>query len=81
MSSETATIRRRFTVEPTDGMTDCECPESLCTHPDGVRLYRAWTVWDNERDDHAEGTAPEYLRKRDAVAVAAAQNGRGSDDV
>jgi hypothetical protein len=72
----------RFTVDPADGWTECECPDSLCSHdgrdggPVGMRPYKAWTVWDNERDEHAYVTMPtagvenEYLRKRDAVAVA-----------
>lgn len=72
----------RFTVDPADGWTECDCPESLCTHdgrdggPLGMRPYRAWTVWDNGRGDHAYITRPtvaidvDYERKRDADAVA-----------
>lgn len=71
----------RFTIEPADGWTECDCPESLCTHdgrdggPLGMRPYKAWTVWDNERGEHAFITMPdvvtevEYLRKRDATVA------------
>lgn len=65
----------RFTIEPADGWTECDCPESLCPHddPQGMRPYRAWTVWDNERNEHAFITCGnafdvEYERKRDAKA-------------
>jgi hypothetical protein len=71
----------RFTVEPADGWTECACITATCRHGDErMREYRAWTVWDNVRDDHAytrqSGVEVEYLRKRDAAAVADSLNGR-----
>lgn len=69
----------RFSIDPADGWTECDCPDSLCTHdgrdggPQGMRPYRAWTVWDNARGDHAHVTVKdfnfdvEYLRKGDAI--------------
>lgn len=73
----------RFTVEPADGWTECDCPDSLCTHPEQMRNYVAWTVWDNERQDHAfvtvgVGVDVEYLRKRPAMAVARQLNEEGA---
>lgn len=66
---------KRFTVEPADGWTECACITDPCRHGDErMREYKAWTIWDNERDDHAynriNSVEIEYLRKRDAIAVA-----------
>lgn len=65
------TNARRFTIEPSGGWTECDCPPSLCRHLQGMREYAAWTVWDNERQEHAFITCGnafqvEYERKRDA---------------
>lgn len=69
-----------FTVERSDGWTECSCITDPCRHGDErMREYQAWTVWDNEanrgRGDHAHVTRGsafdvEYERKRDAVAAA-----------
>lgn len=79
MTDPRAERGQRFTIDPADGWTECECPDALCTHdgrdggPTRMRPYRAWTVWDNERQDHAFITVPEarvdveYERKRDAI--------------
>jgi hypothetical protein len=68
----------RFSVEPQEFWTECECPEALCCHlPDMMRPYYGWIVWDNERGEHAWITHPgqfidQYQRKRDAVEAAKA---------
>jgi hypothetical protein len=57
----------RFTVErDDDNTTECECPEALCTHPEGWRSYTTWHV---VVDDDPSPVAT-YDRKRDAVAAA-----------
>jgi hypothetical protein len=77
--AEHKTESARFSVEEADGWTECGCPDSLCPHAEGMRPYRAWTVWDNERDEHAYitvgGVEHEYLRKRPALADAKRLNG------
>jgi hypothetical protein len=65
----------RFEIVNQECMTQCECPESLCTHqPDGYRFYYVWIVWDIPANEHAFITEPrhfthEYDRKRDALAA------------
>jgi hypothetical protein len=64
----------RFTIDYAPGWTECFCPPALCSHTDpvGMRSYDAWTIWDNERDEHAFVTVseivlqPEYEKKREA---------------
>lgn len=71
----------RFTIDRADGVTECSHPLCYDLHrrfrPGGgihEVYYRAWTVWDNEADDHAFITVrdfrfeDEYLRKKDARA-------------
>lgn len=63
-----------FSVEPSEGWTECECPPQLCRHSGGMRPYLSWIVWDAEADEHAyitrgDAFANEYDRKRDAVAA------------
>jgi hypothetical protein len=74
--------RKRFSVDEADGWTECSCITDPCQHGDDrMRPYRAWTVWDNQKDEHAFITCPhavvepEYLRKREAQAVARRLNG------
>lgn len=45
---------KRFTVERTLGTVLCECPESLCVHPNGYREVSEWVVVDHLRDSQSE---------------------------
>lgn len=72
-----------FSIEKSEGWTECDCPESLCPHtpdvgPQGMRSYDCWIVWDTDwvgDGDHAFITHPgffedEYRTRRDAADAA-----------
>lgn len=66
----------RFVVAATQGVVQCECPEQLCTHPNGYRDVSEWVVVDTEnRSWQSDG---QYARKRDATALADRLNGSPS---
>ena len=72
----------RFTIDRADGVTECSHPLCDTLHRrfrpgGGIHdvYYAAWTIWDNEYDEHAYITVrdfhfdEEYLLKRDAKAA------------
>lgn len=58
----------RFEWRRQDIVEDCEHENPrFCKTKDGWHYIPAWHVWDNERNDYAEGTGPgEFDRARDA---------------
>lgn len=45
---------KRYTVERTLGTVLCECPESLCVHPNGYREVSEWVVVDHQTGAQSE---------------------------
>jgi hypothetical protein len=41
----------RYYIEKAFAETDCECPEHLCTHPEGFKSYAFWIVVDRQDVD------------------------------
>lgn len=41
----------RYYVQKEEAFTECECPEHLCSHEDGIMPYAFWCVIDREDDD------------------------------
>lgn len=60
---------KRFTVERTFGSIQCECPEQLCTHPNGLRDVSEYVVVDNDSPGATYQTSP-IDRYRDALGYA-----------
>lgn len=57
-----------YIVEPWVGQTECECPEGLCCHDEGLRPFYEWAIVDTRTDDYVGGGHHEL--KRDALAEA-----------
>lgn len=62
------TTYERYVVAPTQGVVQCECPEHLCTHPNGYRDVSEWVVVDTE--NRSWQSDEQYTLKREAVAHA-----------
>lgn len=60
----------RFVVESQEQVTECECPENLCRHADGLRFFYEWVVLHAATGEPADTPLPTYPLRRDAVRVA-----------
>lgn len=61
-SGDWTTLDGRYTISLQEGYTECDCAVrdefGNCQHPDGMRTYMSWGIWDNQADDWWGGSGP-----------------------